>query len=82
MFKFGKLFIPSKSTGTQKNYAFLIGELAENSYFKESGLSRTEFCKAILLGETNYSQISRYMKKYAMKDIPSFAYAKGQNQRS
>ena len=59
-------------TETQKNYAFLIGELAENSYFKESGLSRSEFCKAILLGETNYSQISRYMKKYAMKDIPAF----------
>ena len=69
-----KCFIGSiNGTGeTQCNYAYLIGELAENSYFKESGLSRTEFCKAILLGETNYSQISRYMRKYAMRDMPAF----------
>ena len=57
---------------TEKNYAYLIGELAENSYFKESGLSRSDFCKAILLGETNHSQISRYMRKYAMRDMPAF----------
>ncbi len=57
---------------TQSNYAFLIGELAENSYFKESGLSRVDFCKAILLGEANYSQIIRYQKKYGMRDMPAF----------
>ncbi len=56
----------------EKNYAFLIGELAENSFFKESGLSRTDFCKAILFGETSHSQISRYMRKYGMKDMPAF----------
>jgi len=56
----------------ERNYAYLIGELAENSYFKESGLSRSDFCKAILLGETNHSQISRYMRKYAMRDMPAF----------
>lgn len=57
---------------TEKNYAYLIGELAENSYFKESGLSRSDFCRAILLGETNYSQVIRYQKKYGMKDMPAF----------
>ncbi len=57
---------------TEKNYAYLIGELAENSYFKEYGLSRSDFCKAILLGETNHSQISRYMRKYSMRDMPAF----------
>ena len=57
---------------TEKNYAFLIGELAENSFFKESGMSRSDFCKAILLGETNHTQIARYMRKYAMRDIPAF----------
>ncbi len=56
----------------QKNYAYLIGELAENSFFKESGLSRAEFFKAILLGETNHAQISRYMRKYAIKNMPAF----------
>ena len=69
-----KCFIGSiDGVGTaEKNYAFLIGELAENSFFKESGMSRSDFCKAILLGETSHTQISRYMRKYAMRDIPSF----------
>ena len=62
---------------TERNYAFLIGELAENSFFKESGISRADFCKAILLGETNHSQISRYMRKYSMKDIPAFVMVVG-----
>ena len=62
---------------SEKNYAYLIGELAENSFFKESGLSRTDFCKAILLGETNYTQISRYMRKYSMKDMPAFVMVIG-----
>ena len=60
------------ATKEQKNYAYLIGELAENSFFKESGLSRSDFFKAILFGEANHSQISRYMKKYGIKDVPSF----------
>ncbi len=61
-----------KAGVAEKNYAYLISELAENSFFKESGLSRSDFCKAILLGEANYSQISRYMKKYSMRDVPAF----------
>ena len=56
----------------ERNYAYLIGELAENSYFKEAGLSKTEFFKAILLGETNHAQIARYMRKYAIKNMPAF----------
>lgn len=69
-----KCFIGSiAGTGeAQKNYAYLIGELAENSFFKESGLSRSDFCKAMLLGETSHSQIARYMRKYGMKDMPAF----------
>ncbi len=69
-----KCFIGAISgTGeSERNYAFLIGELAENSFFKESGLSRAEFLKAILLGEANYSQINRYMRKYGMEDLPAF----------
>lgn len=66
----------------ERNYAYLIGELAENSFFKESGLSRSDFCKAILLGETNHTQISRYMRKYSMKDMPSFVMVVGVNQNS
>ena len=66
----------------EKNYAYLIGELAENSFFKESGLSRSDFCKAILLGETNHTQISRYMRKYSMKDMPSFVMVVGVQRNS
>ena len=57
---------------TENNYAYLIGELAENSFFKESGMSRSDFCKSILLGETSHTQITRYMRKYGMHDMPSF----------
>ncbi len=57
---------------TSKNYAYLIGELAENSYFKEFGLSRRDFIKAILFGEANYSQVNKYMRKYSMKNLPAF----------
>ncbi len=60
------------ATKEQKNYAYLISELAENSFFKESGLSRIDFFKAILFGEANHTQISRYMKKYGIKDVPAF----------
>lgn len=69
-----KLFIGrvEGATEVEKNYAYLIAELAENSYFKEFGLSRADFCKAILLGEANYTQINRYMRKYSMKDMPAF----------
>ncbi len=56
----------------QNNYAFLIGELAENSFFRETGLTRAEFCKAILSGEASHTQISRYMRKFKMKDHPAF----------
>ena len=61
----------------QKNYAYLISELAENSFFKESGLSKLDFFKAILFGEANNSQITRYMKKYGIKDVPAFVLLVG-----
>ncbi len=60
------------ATKEQKNYAYLISELAENSFFKESGLSKADFFKSILFGDANSSQISRYMKKYGIKDEPAF----------
>ncbi len=73
----GKVFIGciEGSGEIEKNYAYLIGELAENSYFKESSLSREDFCKAILLGEIKHTQILRYIKKYSMKDMPAFIMA-------
>lgn len=59
------------ATETQRNYAFLVGELAENVFFKEPDLSKTEFYKAILLGELNYSQLRKYTRKFSIPDVPS-----------
>lgn len=56
---------------TERNYAFLVGELAENSFFKEPDLSRTDFYKAILFGELNYSQLRKYIRKFSIPDVPS-----------
>lgn len=60
------------SSRIERNYALLITEIAKNSNFKEVELSRSEFYKAILLGEVNYSQVVKYQNKYDMKDTPAF----------
>ncbi len=57
----------------ERNYAFFISELAENLFFKESELSRADFYKAILLGELNYSQLRKYVRKFSIPDYPSCA---------
>lgn len=46
-----------------QNYAYLICELAEQSYSK-SNLSKEEFFKSVLFGEANYYTIKKYSKKY------------------
>lgn len=58
---------------TEKNYAFLIAELAENYFSKESEFSRSEFFKAILLGEMDYSHFRKYLNKFAIPEISCFA---------
>ena len=55
-----------------RKYAYLIGELAENFFFKETDLSVSGFYKAILFGELNYSQLRRYSVKYSVPDTPCF----------
>ena len=46
-----------------KNYAYLICELAEQS-FNKSNLSKEEFFKSVLFGEASYYTIKKYAKKY------------------
>ncbi len=60
------------NTAVEKNYAFLISQLAENYFSKDSGLTEEDFYKALLYGEINHSQINKYMSKYALKDLPGF----------
>ena len=57
---------------SEKNYAHLISDLAESSSTKEYSLSRGEFYESLLAGELNISQISRYARKFMMKDLPAF----------
>lgn len=57
----------------ERNYAYLINELAENFFSKETEYSRSEFYKAILTGEMNYSQFRRYAVKFSVPEVPCFA---------
>ena len=56
----------------EKNYAYLVRELVENAFYKDAGMSKVEFYKSVLMGETNRSQSARYLKKFAIKDRPAF----------
>ena len=55
---------------TERNYAFLISELAEKSTAKGTNFSREDFYKSVLLGEASYFQIEKYMRKFAITDKP------------
>lgn len=46
-----------------KNYAYLIRELAEQSFAK-SNLNKEEFFKSVLFGEASFYTIKKYSKKY------------------
>ena len=50
-----------------KNYAYLICELAEQSFAK-SNLTKEEFFKSALFGEASYYTIKKYARKYCKGD--------------
>ncbi len=56
----------------EKKYAYLVKELIESAFSKDAGMSKADFFKAVLMGEISGSQNARYMKKYGIKDGPSF----------
>lgn len=56
----------------EKNYAYLVRELIESAFYKDAGMSKVDFYKSVLMGETNRSQGARYLKKFAIKDRPAF----------
>lgn len=61
------------SSEEEKNYAFLLSELAQGAHAKGLELSKSEFVKATLFGEVNFSQVAKYTKKYGISDKPVFA---------
>lgn len=56
----------------EKNYAFFITELAENYFSKEVEYSRSEFFKAILHGEMDYSHLRKYLNKFSIPELSCF----------
>ena len=56
---------------TERNYAFLISELAEKAFTKGANLSREGFYKSVILGEASYFQIEKYMRKFSVTDKPA-----------
>lgn len=56
----------------QKTFALLIRELGASFFLKETGLSKEDFYKAVLLGEINHAQIFKHMNKFSIKDRSAF----------
>ncbi len=56
----------------QRNYAYLISELAESSFSSDAGLTKTDFLRSVLIGEISYSQTARYKKRFGVTDSPAF----------
>ena len=60
---------------TETNYALLLPPYIEAHGLTSGEISKTEFLKRILLGECPFSEIQKYMMKYAVKDTPCFVIA-------
>lgn len=57
---------------TEKNYAYLILNLIENSSNRELQLSQSEYLKMILLGECNRPQVQKYMRKFSVPQMETY----------
>lgn len=56
----------------EKKLAVLFNELAKRFQFKETAVSKEEFCKQLLLGQVNAFQAKSYTAKYNMKEMPAY----------
>ncbi len=66
---------------TEKNYALLIRQISSTVKEEETILTKSEFLKHLLLGEINYSESEKYIKKFTLLQKPAFVvlmvYPKG-----
>lgn len=69
------LFGLEGATRVQKNYAFLLSDLIENSSSRAVNLPKGEFVRRILLGECAPSDVQKYRVKYSVPDLPCFVLA-------
>ena len=60
---------------TEKNYALLLPPFFESFGVTSGEISKTEFLKRILLGESSSSDVYKYMLKYGVREAPCFAIA-------
>ena len=75
-YKASKYIFSIEGTGpVQKNYAFLLADMIENSSNKAVNLPKGEFVRRILLGECSSADVQKYCAKYSVPDIPCFALA-------
>jgi len=56
----------------ENNYAYMITKLIENAENKDAHLSRNEYLKSILLGDSNVTKIQKFMTKFNIPDSPLF----------
>lgn len=56
------------SSEVEKKFASLIMELISTVFIKDSGLSKTEFYKALIFGELSFSQSRRYVNKFSIPE--------------
>ena len=56
----------------QKVVSLLIVEIVDNMQYKDVGLSKLDFVRALTLGEINYAQSLRLLNKFAINDGPAF----------
>ncbi len=69
------IFALEGMTHVQKNYAFLLTDMIENSSSRAVNLPKGEFIRRILLGECNPADIQKYRVKYSVPDQPCFVLA-------
>lgn len=69
------IFSMSGSGPVQKNYAFLLADMIENSANRAVNLPKGEFIRRILLGECVATDIQKYRVKYSVPELPCFALA-------
>lgn len=69
------LFGLEGATRVQKNYAFLLADLIENSSSRAVNLPKSEFVRRILLGECAPADVQKYRVKYSVPDLPCFVLA-------
>ena len=63
------------SSKVEKNYAYLISELAEKTNFNTANLTKEDFYRGLLFGELTAVQVSKHIKKFLLKDQPACVLA-------